>query len=174
MHTRSKLNDGYVWKGEMRRVFAAILEEEMAVNNKIYLLTADIGFGVLDSLRARFPDRVINVGSSESLMLGIALGFAYEGRIVICYTITPFLIYRPFEMIRNYINYEKTPIKLVGCGRDKDYPHDGITHWAEDDETIMAASFPYIGVHKPWEITREYVKGVLYSGLPEYLNLTRN
>jgi transketolase len=94
--------------------------EEMTTNSKIYLLTADIGYGILDPLRAKFPDRVINVGSSESLMIGIALGFAYEGRIPICYTITPFLIYRPFEMLRNYVNYEKTPIKLVGCGRDKD------------------------------------------------------
>lgn len=160
----------------MRSEFARFLEEEMSVNDKIYLLTADIGFGVLDSLRARFPERVINVGSSESLMIGIALGFAYEGRIVVCYTISPFLIYRPFEMLRNYVNHEKTPIKLVGSGRDKDYAHDGITHWAEDDVRIISASFPSIGIHKPSreEFTREYVKGVLYSESPEYLNLMRN
>jgi len=160
----------------MRREFAKILEEEMAANNNIFLLTADIGYGVLDSLRARFPQRVMNVGSSENLMIGIALGFAYEGRIVVCYTITPFLLYRPFEMLRNYVNHEKTPIKLVGCGRDKDYPHDGITHWAEDDVQIMSAAFPRIGIHKPAasELTREYVKGILYSDSPEYLNLLRN
>jgi len=160
----------------MRSEFAKILEEEMVMNDKIYLLTADIGFGILDSLRARFPERVINVGSSESLMIGIALGFAYEGRIPVCYTISPFLIYRPFEMLRNYVNHEKTPIKLVGTGRDRDYAHDGITHWAEDDVRIISASFPRIGIHKPSreEFTREYVKGILYSDSPEYLNLTRN
>ena len=160
----------------MRREFVSILMEEMTTNSKIYLLTADIGYGILDPLRAKFPDRVINVGSSESLMIGIALGFAYEGRIPICYTITPFLIYRPFEMLRNYVNYEKTPIKLVGCGRDKDYVHDGITHWAEDDVRIMTASFPNIGIHTPElsELTRDYVKGILYSDSPEYLTLKRN
>jgi transketolase len=153
-----------------------MLEEEMAEDGRIYLLTADIGFGVLDSLRTRFPDRVINVGSSESLMIGIALGFSYEGRIPLCYTITPFLIYRPFEMLRNYVNHEKTPIKLVGSGRDKDYSHDGITHWAEDDLQIIGASFPNIQVNKPSrsEFTREYLRRILYSKSPEYLNIMRN
>ena len=151
-------------KRKMRRLFAGFLEEEMAADDRIVLLTADIGFGVLDSLRLRFPERVINIGSSES----------YAGKIVVCYTITPFLLYRPFEMLRNYVNYEKVPIKLVGCGRDKDYPHDGITHWAEDDETIVRAAFPNIGFHKPEELTRECVKGVLYSASPEYLNVRRN
>jgi transketolase len=161
-------------KRKMRRLFAGFLEEEMAADDRIVLLTADIGFGVLDSLRLRFPGRVINIGSSESLMIGVAIGMTYAGKIVVCYTITPFLLYRPFEMLRNYVNYEKVPIKLVGCGRDKDYPHDGITHWAEDDETIVRAAFPNIGFHKPEELTRECVKGILYSGSPEYLNVRRN
>jgi transketolase len=159
----------------MRREFAEFLYEEMTVDDRIVLLTADIGFGILDSLRSRFPGRVINIGSSESLMIGVAVGMTYAGKIVICYTITPFLLYRPFEMIRNYVNHEKIPIKLVGSGRDKDYLCDGITHWAEDDVRIMNASFPFININKPdsSEFTREYLKRILYSESPEYLNLIR-
>lgn len=160
----------------MRREFAAFLFDEMATNSKLILLTADIGFGILDKLRERYPDRVINVGSSESLMIGIAVAYTYEGYTVICYTITPFLLYRPFEMIRNYVNHEKLPIKLVGCGRDRDYSHDGITHWAEDDETVVRNCFPAIGFNKPKqeEFTSDYLKRILESGKPEYLNLRRN
>ena len=159
----------------MRREFAQFLGEEMAADDRIVLLTADIGFGILDSLRTKYPERIINVGSSESLMIGIAIGFAYEGKIPLCYTITPFLLYRPFEMIRNYVNHEKIPIKLVGSGRDKDYSHDGITHWADDDIRIINASFPFININKPdsSEFTREYLKRILYSESPEYLNLIR-
>ena len=159
----------------MRREFVRILGEEMAANEAIVVLTADIGFGVLDPLRQRFASRVFNVGSSESLMIGMAVAFAYEGRIPVCYTITPFLLFRPFEMIRLYVDYERTPVKLVGCGRDKDYAHDGISHWAEDDVKIVSAAFPNIGVHKPAQtgLTQDLVRRILYSSRPEYLNVTR-
>lgn len=158
-----------------RRDFARLLLEEMALNDKIYLITADIGFGVLDPLRERFPDRVVNVGSSESLMVGIAVAFSYEGRIPICYTITPFLLFRPFEMIRLYVDYERAPVKLVGCGRGKDYAHDGFTHWAEDDVKIVSSAFPSIGIHTPEreELTQALLREILYSPRPEYLNLLR-
>lgn len=160
----------------MRREFAAYLLDEFAANPKLILLTADIGFGILDTLRERYGERVINIGSSESLMIGIAAGYVYEGWTVICYTITPFLLYRPFEMIRNYVNHEKLNIKLVGCGRDRDYIHDGLTHWAEDDIRIIEASFRAITVYKPetHELTRELVKEILKSSGPCYLNLRRN
>ena len=35
-------------------------------------------------------------------------------------------------IIRNYVNYEKIPVKLIGSGRDRDYEHDGISHWSDD------------------------------------------
>ena len=157
----------------MRKEFAAFIFHEMQKNDKIRLVTADIGYGILDGLRKSFPDRIINVGSSEMLMIGIAVGLCYEGYLPICYTITPFLLYRPFEMIRNYINHEKLTIKLVGSGRDKDYSHDGITHWAEDDVTIVSNCFPNITIYKPLQLTEEVVHDILYKQGPCYLNLKR-
>ena len=157
----------------MRKEFAACIMEEMKQNDTIRLITSDIGYGILDELRNTFPDRVINVGSSEMLMIGIAVGLCYEGLLPICYTITPFLLYRPFEMIRNYINYSNLTIKLVGSGRDKDYSHDGITHWAEDDVTVVSSCFPNIRVYKPDQLTKELVHEILYTNGPCYLNLRR-
>jgi transketolase len=160
----------------MRKEFATLLLNEMNQNNKIILLTADIGYGILDTIRSKYPERVINIGASENLMIGIAIGYYYEGYIPICYTISPFLIYRPFEMIRNYINYENIPIKLIGAGRDKDYIHDGITHWADDDSIIIGSSFPNIKINKPEisDLTDIYIHNILYSNHPEYLNIRRN
>ena len=157
----------------MRRTFATYLFEEMETNSKIMVITADIGYGILDKLRETFPDRVINVGSSEMLMVGIAVGLSYQGYIPICYTITSFLLYRPFEMIRNYINYECLNIKLVGSGRDKDYIHDGITHWMEDDVQVVSKCFNNIQIYKPEILTKEIFNNVMKCESPCYLNLKR-
>jgi transketolase len=136
------------------------------------LLTADLGYGILDKIRNDFPDRAINVGSSEMLMIGAAVGLANSGYIPVCYSITPFLLYRPFEMIRNYVNHESVPVKLVGSGRNKDYSHDGFTHWGEDDMTIMK-SMTNITLMKPDSLTQELFDTFINSDKPSYLNLRR-
>lgn len=114
----------------------------------------------------------MNVGSSEQLMIGIAIGLAESGFIPVVYSITPFLLYRPFEMIRNYVNKENINVKLVGIGRDKDYFHDGFTHWGEDDLTIMK-SFNNIKLYKPSKLTDILFEEFLCTSNPAYLNLTR-
>jgi transketolase len=157
----------------MRKEFTDFLFNNMQKNKKIFLITADIGYGILDNLRKEFPDRVINVGSSEMLMIGIAVGLCYEGYLPICYTISPFLIYRPFEMIRNYINHENLNIKLVGSGRDKDYIHLGFTHWMEDDIKIISNSFSNIKIYKPDILTKEIFDNFFECKNPCYLNLKR-
>ena len=108
-------------------------------------------------------------------MLGAAVGLAYSGKIPICYSISTFLINRPFEWLRNYVNYENLPIKLVGSGRDKDYAHDGKTHWADDDEQILAA-LPNIKILKPnnEQELEESFHDFIYSTTPIYLNLKRS
>ena len=121
----------------MRKAFANHLLKAMAENPAIVLITADMGYGLWDTIRDTYPDRFFNVGSAEQLMIGTATGMALEGRIPVCYSITPFAIYRPFEFIRNYMHFEKTPIKIVGGGRDKDYGYLGYTHWAEEDIKVF-------------------------------------
>lgn len=69
----------------------------MAANPEMWLLTADLGFGVLDAIRKDYPERAVNMGASEMLMTGAAIGLAESGKIAITYSITPFVIYRPFE-----------------------------------------------------------------------------
>ncbi len=112
----------------IRGWFAAALHDEMEKDDRIWLLTADLGFAMLDKIRDDFPNRFVNFGASEQLMVGAAVGLALSGQIPFCYSITSFLLFRPFEWIRNYVNYENIPVRLVGSGVDKDYAHDGITH----------------------------------------------
>ena len=100
-----------------RQRFTELLTEEMRQNKDIILLVGDVGYKVFDHLREEYPDRVINPGAAEQLMIGMAAGLAMDGKIPVCYSITPFVLYRPFEFIRNYVNHENLPVKLVGSGR---------------------------------------------------------
>ncbi len=158
----------------MRRECANLLLEEMSVNPRIRVITADLGFGVLDHIRNAYPDRFYNVGAAEQLMIGAAIGLANEGYIPVCYSMSSFVLYRPFEMLRNYLNHEGIPVKLLGSGRDRDYDHDGISHWAHDDEEVLA-SLPNIDVYKPVDLAdlQKDFAGWINSSNPAYLNLVR-
>jgi len=122
----------------MRKLFASMLFDEMAVNKDIYLITGDLGYGLWDSVKESYPDRFFNVGSAEMSMMGLGIGLAMDGKIPYVYSITPFAIYRPFEMIRNYLNHESIPVNVIGGGRDEDYGYLGFSHWSSDDETHMS------------------------------------
>ena len=156
----------------MRREFAKNLHAAMKKDERIFLITADLGYGVLNDIRRDFPKRAINIGSSEMLMVGIAVGLAQSGFIPVCYSITPFLLYRPFELIRNYMNYEGAAVKLVGSGRDDDYGALGFSHYATDDEIVLS-SLQNIKIFKPEKPEDINIKEFLYNEAPSYLNLKR-
>lgn len=158
----------------MRKEFADLLFEEMKNNENIYLLTGDLGYRLWDKIKNEFPNRFINPGSAEQLMVGMAVGLAMENKIPVVYSITPFLLYRPFEIIRNYLNYEKIPVKLVGGGRDREYGTAGYTHWAEEDRKVMSALPNIISTHpENSEEVLKLFKTFLYDKKPHYLNLRK-
>lgn len=156
----------------MRREFAKKLYELMRKDEKIFLITADLGYGVLNDIRNDYPDRAINVGSSEMLMIGAAIGLAQNGFKPVCYSITPFLLYRPFELLRTYVNEENVNIKLVGSGRDDDYSHDGFSHYAGDDIKIMS-TLENIQLYKPCVLTDDVFDEFMSHDGPSYINLIR-
>tara|TARA_Y100000114_G_scaffold37815_1_gene33397 strand:+ start:845 stop:1321 length:477 start_codon:yes stop_codon:yes gene_type:complete len=155
-----------------RRKFKELFTEEMKQNDNIILLVGDVGYKIFDHLREEFPSRVINAGASEQLMIGMAAGLAMDGKIPVCYSITPFVLYRPFEFIRNYLNHESIPVKLVGSGRDEDYGVCGFSHYACEDLEVMKI-FSEIEVHYPQSFEDIDIKKFLYSNTPSYINLKR-
>jgi transketolase len=158
----------------MRKECMNLLHASMQDSENIFVLTADLGFGLLDDIKNSFPNRFYNVGAAEQLLVGAGIGLVESGKIAVCYSMSSFILYRPFEFLRNYLNHEKIPVKLIGSGRDRDYSHDGITHWAHDDEEVLA-SLPAIQVFKPKTLheLEEIWAEFLFGSDPAYLNLTR-
>lgn len=159
---------------QMRACFADCIHKHMKKNKNIYVVVNDLGYKMWDKIREDFPDRFINVGAAEQTLIGVGIGLALSNKIPIVYSITTFLLYRPFETIRNYIHYEKIPVKLIGSGRDKDYIHDGISHWAEEDRQVMAV-LKNIKSYWPEDINEipKLVDKILNSEKPYYINLKR-
>jgi transketolase len=158
----------------MRGHFAAELYERMAEDEKIWLVTCDLGYKMFDHHLNDFPERTINVGASEQAGVGIGVGLALEGKIPVVYSITNFILYRPFEFIRNYLDYEKIPVKLVGAGRDLDYAHDGYTHHSQDAKKVLEC-FPNVEQFFPEgkEEMKEVMDKMLYNNKPSFLSLRR-
>lgn len=158
----------------MRKACMELLVAEMHNNQDIITLTADLGFGVLDQVRRTFPKRFYNVGAAEQLLIGAAVGLAENKKIPVCYSMSSFILYRPFEFLRNYVNHEQIPVKLIGSGRDYDYSHDGMSHWAHDDEQVLS-SLPNIKIYKPNSIEelQQIWPEFINSNQPAYLNITR-
>lgn len=123
----------------MRSAFAAELCRLAERDERVRLLTGDLGFTVLDDFAARFPDRFVNVGVAEQNMVGIATGLAEAGYIPFVYSIATFASMRPYEFIRNGPVLHELPVRIVGVGAGFDYGLNGISHFALEDVAIMRA-----------------------------------
>ena len=124
----------------MRRKFGKLINELAKKDKKIVLLVGDIGYGIFDDFRKNHPKRFFNLGICEQSIIGVASGMALEGLKPWVYTITPFLIERPFEQIKLDIDQQKANVKLVGFA---DYPTLGPTH-SEINAKKMMQLFKYI------------------------------
>lgn len=123
----------------MRKTFIETLCALAASDERIVLLTADLGWGFLSAFEEAFPDRYHNVGVAEQNMVGVATGMAEAGYVPFCYSITPFATLRPLEFIRNGPCLHRLPVRIVGTGQDRDYLSAGPSHWADGCNEIMRA-----------------------------------
>ena len=92
----------------MRNNLINLVANTLKNKKNSYFLTADLGYSVLENIQKVLKKRFINVGISENNMLLLAVGLTEVSKnLVYVYSISPFLILRPAEIIRNYISNEK-------------------------------------------------------------------
>ena len=124
----------------MRNHYAEILAECATKDPRIFIVVSDISpAGSMEKFREQFPERFIDVGVSEQGMIGLAAGLALRGCRPFAYTIATFSAYRPFEMIRVDLCYQKLPVTVVGMGAGIIYSTLGGTHHSQEDIAVLSA-----------------------------------
>jgi transketolase len=156
-------------------VRTAFINELLALaeqDSRIWLVTGDLGFSVLEPFAERFPNRYLNAGVAEQNMVGVASGLARSGASVFVYSIANFPTFRCLEQIRNDVCYPGANVTIVSVGSGFSYGSHGSTHHAIEDLAVMR-SLPNIVVVSPGDPTeaRLATRAVARLGRPAYLRL---
>lgn len=124
----------------MRNAFSQTLYECGQKDSAIAMVVADISpAGSMAKFSEEYPDRFINVGVAEQVMIGMCAGMALKELQPFAYTIATFTLYRPFEMVRDDLCYQNLPVTVVGMGSGIVYSTLGGTHHAMEDVAIASA-----------------------------------
>lgn len=159
----------------MRTAYLDTLYDLAKKDQRVYALISDNGAIVYDKYRKDLPSQYLNLGISESNMLGMAAGMASCGKIPFAYTIGAFLAYRAFEFIRNDICMQKQNVKIVGIGAGEVYSALGPTHHATEDLGGLRSlpGLMILSPASPMEVRKATAAAYEYEG-PVYLRLGTN
>jgi transketolase len=124
----------------VRNTFSETLYECASADPSIFIVVADISpAGSMAKFQTEYPERFVNVGVSEQVMIGMCAGLALKGCQPFAYTIATFSLYRPFEMVRDDLGYQNLPVTVVGMGAGVIYSTLGGTHHTQEDIAIAGA-----------------------------------
>jgi transketolase len=132
----------------MRETFLATTERILDADPDVAVVLADISAAQLAGAARRHPDRVINVGIREQLLVSTGAGLALAGLRPIVHTFPPFLVERAFEQIKLDFSHQEAGGVLVSWGASYDMPTAGRTHQSPGDVALID-SLPGWTVHVP-------------------------
>jgi transketolase len=131
-------------RGRFYQVTSTLLDRDP----RLAVVLADIGAADFEPARRRHPDRVINLGIREQLLISVAGGLALAGMRPVAHTFAPFLIERPFEQVKLDLGHQRADAVLVSAGGSYDEPAYGLTHLAPGDVALLD-TLPGWTVHVP-------------------------
>jgi transketolase len=158
----------------MRDAFIKALTHHAQGDDRIALLTGDLGFGVLNDFAERFPNQYINAGVAEQNMTALAAGMALSGWKTFTYSIANFTTLRCLEQIRNDVCYHNAPVCIVSVGGGFSYGQLGMSHFATEDLAILRAlpNMRIIAPAESWE-AEDLVDEILATPGPTYLRIDK-
>lgn len=133
----------------MRETFARTTTALLDEDPRVALVLAEISADHFTEAGTRHPDRVVNVGIREQLMIGVAGGLALTGLRPIVHTYAPFLVERPYEQVKLDLTHQGTGAVLVSIGASYDGSEYGRTHLSPGDVALVDTLGPEWTVHVP-------------------------
>ena len=121
----------------MRQQMVKTLEELMAYDERLVVVLAEISNSLFNKNTSEFAERILNLGIVEQTMVSVAAGIAMEGLIPVVHSITPFLVERPFEQIKDDFCYQQLAGNFISTGASYDYSTEGMTHHGSGDVQIL-------------------------------------
>ena len=157
----------------MRSQFARTILDVGLSDPRLTVLVGDIGaFGLRDFAR-QCPGRFFNIGIREQAMTGAAAGMALAGFIPVVHSITPFVVERCFEQIKDDFGYHRLNGNIVSVGGGIDYAALGCTHHSYSD-IAMLRSIPgsrVFSLGSPIEVDTLFREAYAVPGTLNYFRL---
>ncbi|HKN52259.1 MAG TPA: transketolase [Amycolatopsis sp.] len=132
----------------MRETFLSTTAEILDADPDVAVVLAVISAAQLADAAKRHPDRVIDVGIREQLLVSTGAGLALAGLRPIVHTFPSFLVERGFEQIKLDFSHQDVGGVLVSYGASYDMTTAGRTHQAPGDVALID-SLPGWTVHVP-------------------------
>ena len=159
----------------MRQVVAGFLKEQMAQDDKIIVINADLGGACgTAGLAKDFPDRTLNVGIAEANMVGVAAGLASYGYKPFVFSFAPFVTRRVADQLAISVSYAGLKVVVVGTDPGVSAQMNGGTHMGVEDTAIMRA-IPGFLVYEPSDCCQylEALPAILAHDGPVYIRQVR-
>ncbi|GAA3847073.1 transketolase [Streptomyces coacervatus] len=121
----------------MRDRFAPVVSRLLDEDPRVAVVLAEIGKDGFAEARRRHPDRVLNVGIREQLLIGAGAGLALTGLRPVVHTFASFLVERPFEQVKLDLGHQDAGAVLVSAAGSFDWPAGGYTHMAPGDVALL-------------------------------------
>lgn len=163
-----------IQKQDNRRTFIDTLIELAEKDDKIVLIVPDVGFNYIEKFQNRFPERYFNLGVTEQSTILIASAMAIAGYKPYVYSMINFVLFRPYEMVRNGIVHHKANVKLLGVKGSSSYKFLGFSHnmTSEYEDIVACDNLGLVGhVADSPEQVKMYITDEYVNQRPSYLRI---
>lgn len=160
----------------MRAAYGQALVDLGFGREDIVVLSADVSTSDYTWMFAEaYPERFLNVGIAEQLLVDVAVGLAHEGLVPFANTFAFLFATRALEAIRTHCAYGGVPVKLIGAYAGVSDSFDGPTHHAITDIAILRA-LPGMTVVSPSDAlaVERLLPAIADWPGPIYVRLNRN
>lgn len=154
---------------DLRKAFFDKLLEVAKKDEKVILITGDLGYSFIEKFQQELPKQYLNCGCMEQAMTGIGAGMALAGYKPYLYSGAIFILMRNYEQVRDDIAYNNLPVTIVGT---KSSGFLGFTHNLQGTENVndLLKNLPNIKAFYP-ETPEELSLAIEAEPTPKYIQL---